>query len=393
MTSIVDKYFSLNRTFLLIVGLWPYQYSKFSRFYLFCCYSIIATTIIFQFATFVTSKCTADYVAKFCSLSFGIITLAVIYNSFYVNSDKLRYSIEQLQLIYDDLKDIQEIAIFEKYGNISKRYTAVFIIAVVCDILIFVSIQFWPEFINIILTTNESRSRRLQIFTEYFIDQERYYYIQQFQINAAFCIGLIAFATTGSMHFTCHQHACGMFKIASYRIKKAIEIYIQSINLKNKNLVYNGLIYGVLIHRKAIMFSEYLVSNFQMSFMFSIIFGIFAISLNIFQVFQILSSKLNAEELLIHFIILLTFFTYMFFSNFIGQEITDHYNLIFATAYEVRWYTTPLCVQKLIQFLLLRGNKSFGLKVGKMFEGSLQCFATLTNASLSYFIAMNSIKN
>ncbi|XP_036143700.1 uncharacterized protein LOC118645903 [Monomorium pharaonis] len=214
MTSIVDKYFSLNRAFLLIVGLWPYQQSKFARFYLFCCYCIIVTTVIFQIATLVTSKCTADYVIKFCSFLFGFITLAVTYNSFCVNSDKLRYLMEQLQFIYDDLKDNNEIAIFEKYGNISKRYTAAFIIALGCCLFTLIGIQLWPNFINIILSTNKSQSRRLQIFTEYFIDQERYYYIQQFHINAAVCIGFTAFTTTGAMLFTCCQYACGMFKIA-----------------------------------------------------------------------------------------------------------------------------------------------------------------------------------
>ncbi|XP_036149191.1 uncharacterized protein LOC118647787 [Monomorium pharaonis] len=127
MISIIDEYFSLNRAFLLIVGLWPYQRSKFVRFYSFCCYSIIVTTVLLQFATLVTSKCTADYVIKFCSILFVVITLIVTYNSFYVNGDKLRYLMEQIQLIYDDLKDNNEIAIFKRYVNISKRYTTAFI--------------------------------------------------------------------------------------------------------------------------------------------------------------------------------------------------------------------------------------------------------------------------
>ncbi|XP_036139030.1 uncharacterized protein LOC118644496 [Monomorium pharaonis] len=231
MTSVVDKYFSLNRTFLLIVGLWPYQQSKFARFYLFCCYVIIVTAVIFQFATLVTSECSADYVLKFFSLSFGFITLAITYNSFYVNSDKLRYLMEQLQLVYDDLKDNNEIAIFERCGNISKRYTTAFIIVLVSNLLILVSIQLWPDFIDVILSTNESQLRRLQILSSYFIDQERYYYIQQFHINAALCIGFTALVSTGSMHFTCGQHACGMFKIARYETVN-IQIFVCS-NQKN----------------------------------------------------------------------------------------------------------------------------------------------------------------
>ncbi|XP_036146409.1 odorant receptor 49b-like [Monomorium pharaonis] len=211
--------------------------------------------------------------------------------------------------------------------------------------------------------------------------------------NASSCIGFITSVATGSMLFAYLQYACGVFKIASYRIKNAIEIYTQSINLKNKKLVYKSLIYGIHIHRKAIMFSEYLISNFEMSFMFLIAFGVLTLSLNTFRLFQILSSKYNIQELLLISIITFDCFTYMFFANFIGQEIIDHYNLIFITAYEIQWYITPLYIQKFILFLLLRGNKSFGLNVGGLFVSSLQCFATLANASLSYFVLMYSVGN
>jgi len=57
--------------------------------------------------------------------------------------------------------------------------------------------------------------------------------------------------------------------------------------------------------------------------------------------------------------------------------------------YKVRWYITPLSIQKLIMFLLQRGNKSFGLSVGGLFVASLECFATVQNI---YFIYHNIVK-
>ncbi|XP_011705993.1 PREDICTED: odorant receptor 49b-like [Wasmannia auropunctata] len=82
----------------------------------------------------------------------------------------------------------------------------------------------------------------------------------------------------------------------------------------------------------------------------------------------------------------------MFLCNIIGQKITDYYNLLFVTAYEVEWYITPPYIQKFILFLLLRGNKPYGLRIGGLFIASLQCFATLINASLSYFLVINSVR-
>ncbi|XP_071646921.1 uncharacterized protein [Temnothorax longispinosus] len=362
MISVVDKYFSLNRTLLLIVGLWPYQKSKLARLHSFCCISIIVTFIIFQFTTFVTTKCTTDHIIKIFALSSGISAFVIKYNSFCVNSNTIKNLMEQLQCIYDDIMDKNEITIIDRYADIAKRYTITFTICLCCSISVVTVGQLWPDF-DIILSANKSRSYRLQVSTEYFMDQEKYYYLLLLHINLALYMGLTVLVATGLMLLAFLYHACGMFEIASYRIKNAIDIYISSIKLKNKSLVCKGLIYGVHIHRKAMML-----------------------------LFQMLSSSTyNIEELLITLISTGICFIYMFLANFIGQEITDHYDLIFATAYKVQWYITPLYIQNFILFLLLRGNKSFGLNVGGLFVGSLPCFASLANASLSFFIVMYSV--
>ncbi|XP_018356165.1 PREDICTED: odorant receptor 43a-like [Trachymyrmex septentrionalis] len=83
----------------------------------------------------------------------------------------------------------------------------------------------------------------------------------------------------------------------------------------------------------------------------------------------------------------------MIICNLIGQQIIDHNNYIFVTAYNVQWNVTPLPIQRLILILLQRGSKSFGMKIGGLFVVSLECFATLLNASVSYFIVMYSIQS
>ncbi|XP_011061909.1 PREDICTED: odorant receptor 43a-like [Acromyrmex echinatior] len=82
----------------------------------------------------------------------------------------------------------------------------------------------------------------------------------------------------------------------------------------------------------------------------------------------------------------------MFLSNLVGQQIIDHNNYIFVTAYEVQWYVTPLPIQRLILIILQRGIKSFGLKVGGLFVASLERFTTLINASISYFTIIYSTR-
>ncbi|KAF3054254.1 Odorant receptor 327 [Nylanderia fulva] len=386
----VSEHLSLNRILLLILGLWPYNKSKFARLQLICCFSILITSVIFQLTIFMTAKCTADLVIKIFSLTFGIICLTITYNSFVVKNENVKYLIEQIKQICDDLKDKNEIAIVEKYGSDAKRYTVQITILIGSLGFILAGIELWPDFQDLFLSVNKSRTRHLLIETEYFIDQEKYFYLLLFHINASFFIGVLTLLATGTMLHAYLQYACGMFKIASYRMESTMKIYIsQDFNLRNKNFVQEGIIYAVDIHRKAMKFSDYLISSFEVSFMFLIVFGVLTLSLNIL---RITSLKFNNGEILIPLITLVCCFLYMFLTNFTGQEITNHYNYLYVAAYNAQWYMVSLHIQRLILLLLQRSNKSFGLNIGGMYVASIKFFATLMNTSMSYFTVLYSMQ-
>jgi len=50
--------------------------------------------------------------------------------------------------------------------------------------------------------------------------------------------------------------------------------------------------------------------------------------------------------------------------------------------YDVQWHVAPLHIQKVILFLLQKGNKDFILNAGGLFYGSLECFATVKGINI-----------
>ncbi|XP_072756966.1 uncharacterized protein [Anoplolepis gracilipes] len=394
MISIEDQYFSLNRVPLLILGLWSCNNSKLDRLQFICFFSILITFIMFQLITFITLKYTLNVVIEVLSVASVFMGCAIKYFSFRINSKTVRNLIQQLQYTYNDLKDSNEIAIIERYGRNAKCYTATLTILVVCSVFILISVQVWPDIQQIISSSNKSRSYHLQISVEYFVDQEKYFYYLLIHINAAVCIGFGATIMIGTVLIAYFQYMCAMFTIASYRIENVMnqtQIF-QNIIPQNSNLIHKNIKSAVDIHRKAMEFSTYLISKFEISFFFLIIIGVMIISLNIFRFFQIISSTCNIEELALTFLTGFWSLFYMFLANLVGQEITDHCNYIYAAAYNIRWYIVSPDLQKLILILLQRSNKTFGLKIGRLFIASIQCFATLANASLSYFTVMYSVR-
>ncbi|XP_011705604.1 PREDICTED: odorant receptor 4-like [Wasmannia auropunctata] len=181
-----------------------------------------------------------------------------------------------------------------------------------------------------------------------------------------------------------------MFKIASYRIEQAMTIkMLENTSKENEIMISKEIICAVDIQRKAIKYSEFLLSRFEGSLCLIMMANVISLSLNLFAIFRTMTLGLK-EQTIFHTVIASVILMYMFLANYTGQEIIDHNNNIYITAYNVRWYVAPMHTQKLILFILRRSGKVFGLQFGNIFMASLECFATLLKASMSYFTFMYS---
>ncbi|KAL0101212.1 hypothetical protein PUN28_018795 [Cardiocondyla obscurior] len=188
------------------------------------------------------------------------------------------------------------------------------------------------------------------------------------------------------------KHACGMFKIASYRIEKAIAInMLKNSSLENEFMMYREIIHAVDIHRKAMKFSQYMFSNFQGSHFWLLIVGVVCLSLNLYGISETMLTN-DVEQFITHFVFISATFVYFFIANYIGQKVTNHNEHVFFTVYNIRWYLAPLHVQKLILFLLQNGSRTFCLSIGGIYSLSNELFAMLTKASISYFTVVYSMQ-
>ncbi|KYN38992.1 hypothetical protein ALC56_06418, partial [Trachymyrmex septentrionalis] len=263
---------------------------------------------------------------------------------------------ERLQQICNELKDENELNIMKEYGNNVKRYTTIFLLFAMSCIFIGILTQILWIIFDIVLQTNESHSRQMLhiMVSESFIDEEKYYYIILLYTNVVICIGTITITAIGTMLRGYLIHACGMFKIASYRIEQAMTI--NNLQKKEKEImIYKQIIYAVNVHRKAMELCKSLISCFE-----GLFFSLIAVGVLICTVIIIASKK--------KYILYFSSYPFIIWS--------------FVHRYNVRWYIAPLHIQKMILFLLQIGNKAFGLHIGGLFVASLNCFASVRNVLL-----------
>ncbi|KAL0109495.1 hypothetical protein PUN28_014512 [Cardiocondyla obscurior] len=312
----LDTHFRLNRFLLLAIGLWPLKRSKFAQVQFIILFSILITFIIFQFTSLLTSRCTVDLIVNILSSTFFFICLAIKYNSFWINADTMRLSLEKLQHTCNELKNEDEIAIIEKYSRIGKIQTIAITMFGAMSLCSFLLLTLGPYAFNIVFSVNNSQSRIVMVLkTEYFIDQEKYFYLIVLHGNAALFIGATAMK----------KKKC----IYSYRIKEAMTINVQQdIDHEKMIICYRGIVCAVDIHRKAIEFSQVFIKSFQGSFFFLIAAGMICLSNNLVQIALYVNTL---KQFILSLTFVMVLYVYMFLSNYTAQEITDHNEYVFAT--------------------------------------------------------------
>ncbi|XP_011864822.1 PREDICTED: uncharacterized protein LOC105560367 [Vollenhovia emeryi] len=301
----------------------------------------------------------------------------------------------KLQHIYNDLKDENEIAIVTKYGNIAKRFTAIMMLFEVCCVITVLLLTFLLQLLDTTLLVDKSESRYVmqKVIPKYFIGRESFLYLIIPTLFASASIGGTTVVATGTMLVSYIKHTCGMFRIASYRIEKAMMInMLKNISLENEIIICKEIACAVDIHRQAVHFIMLVYSAFKGLLLGVTVVGVICLSCNLYRLSETMSRDGEIEQCYMHLLITIAIFIILFVSNYAGQEVTDYNNHVFLTAYTVRWYVTPTYIQKMILFILQNGTKPFCPSIGGLFSFSIELFATLTKASLSYFTVIYSMQ-
>ncbi|KYN33058.1 hypothetical protein ALC56_12692, partial [Trachymyrmex septentrionalis] len=249
---------------------------------------------------------------------------------------RLKQLLEQIQDDWNSLKDKLEINIIEKYACSARLFTIILIVYCYFGLIFCGIIQYLPIILDVILPLNDSRPCQLFVVTEYFINQEKYFYVMLLHETLAYIVGTATLCSTSATIMTCILHTCALFKITR--------------------------------------FAELLTSSFAVLFFILIVIGISSLSFNLFQVSN---TYIISYFAFIVAILIFVHFNYMFIANYGGQELLNHGLKLFKATYNGIWYAAPLRTQKLLLFIMQKGTINVSLTCGGVFVASLEGFATV----------------
>ncbi|XP_070159881.1 uncharacterized protein [Polyergus mexicanus] len=389
-----NSYYTINRILLLCVGLWPYQNSSFRHIVIAFTTVILMSSVVFQLTTFITTEYSSNLLLQVLAYSIPWLAYTLKYNVLCLNIKKMRGLMKQVRRDWNALSSAQEIEIIKKYWAFGRFITLITTLFIYLSIFGFILVQFLSNFLlDIATTANLSRSRRLPIKVEYFMDQQKYFTPLLLHIFLIVLCGLTTVAATETLSMLYMQHACGLFQIANYRIERALhKNTIQNVtsSAERSLIVCEKIISAVNMYRRATKFVEMLSASFQWAYSLLLPLGVLSLSINLYRLSQLIMTE-EYYELIVSILFIIGHFWYMFFCNYIGQEVIDHSGHIFYRTYNTKWYVAPLKAQKLLLLVMQRGMQHSSFVIGGMFIPSFKGFATLTSTSISYFTVIFSI--
>ncbi|XP_026828847.1 odorant receptor 30a-like [Ooceraea biroi] len=296
---------------------------------------------------------------------------------------------DMIKYDWNTLTNSMEYKIIHRYTYIGATYAQLFaLIAYIVPLFITFG-HFVPDFLDIVEPLNQSRSHQMIILAEYFVDNEKYFYFIALHVNVCFFIFQITLMSTTSTYISYIQHVCGMFQIASYRIEHALDSYEKGNLISERRCVTCArLISAIDIHRRAIMFFEFMADTFIILYFCLLFLGVASLTINVYCAViteGIIENFISILSVLIHLF-------YFFLVNYAGQKVLDHSNIFLSKTYNSKWHMMPLHVQKLILFIMQRSTKDCMLLVGGIYVASLEGLATAMSASLSYFMVIYSTR-
>lgn len=70
-----------------------------------------------------------------------------------------------------------------------------------------------PMLLDIVLPLNSSRSRNIAIYSEYGIDQDKYFVPIFLYTSIMITVGITIMVAVDTMHIACTAHACSLFQL------------------------------------------------------------------------------------------------------------------------------------------------------------------------------------
>ncbi|KAG7213210.1 hypothetical protein KM043_002521 [Ampulex compressa] len=312
--------------------------SQSTAYFLLLSLGIISISLcLYRLTTCMKLKCTEDVLLKILPYVIASLTFLLKYVSICFKVEMIVYDFEQMERNWRTLRDEQEITILKQYSEHSRLFSLVFATLMYAPLIAVIFYQFLPDILDILLPLNETRPHKMPVLFEYFLDQEKYFYLLILHANLMVFMGTTAIIASETMTTLIMYHICAFFKIISYRLQFVFDqnFHSDSVSPVTQCTANEKLIDVIKAHKDVIEFGTEFIKSQSTGYFLLLSLGIISISLCLYRLHHALSLMDDMPELFNAAFLLVANLIYLFLTNFLGQTVMDHSSKIFTDIYRL----------------------------------------------------------
>ncbi|XP_076651311.1 uncharacterized protein LOC143358222 isoform X2 [Halictus rubicundus] len=228
----------------------------------------------------------------------------------------------------------------------------------------------------------------------HFLNLLGFFYTERNLQSAIACWHIILTTSYGLLTLTVTEggitvfatYISGLLKIASYRLKNAINTAACSDTIKEIDIRS-----AMDMHRRAILYTKRYLADLTVFALFLTILVIVAFGVNIYRFFISITefSDRDAVLLSVHFVVAYT--TFICGNNYTGQILMDTSAELYNDTYNSLWYRIPPKMQKMVLFTMMKTQAAIEFNLAGLFTPCYEGLTMMMSSSFSYFTLLCSV--
>ncbi|KAF3054394.1 Odorant receptor 158 [Nylanderia fulva] len=385
-----NRYYHLNKTFLSILGQWPFQSRLKGNMMVGIALLFICSLTALELIGLITGITDLSIIMENTSpLLINSLILVKMINSI-CNKYKMKALLENIEQTWKTTKIGPESEILRNYAEQSRTLTIQYAFALYCAGFFYTMMPTLTSGIYMILPTNKTYTAKFIYRLEHVLDVDKYFNLLMLHTFISVFFLLSVPIAIDCMFILCIQHACALFQGIKYKIGciPSSDFVVLKPNIENDE-AYHIIIDCIKSYKRALKFSDLLSSTYATSFFFLLGNAIISLSFNAAEIIMVDN---NMDEVIRIVAGNLAQLVHIFYLCFTSQRLIDHSSELQDAIYNSKWYKISLRSRQLLAFTLMRALKPCHIKAGKIYVMSMVHFSSILQVSMSYFTMLTSVQ-
>ncbi|XP_076283518.1 uncharacterized protein LOC143210508 [Lasioglossum baleicum] len=332
-----------------------------------------------KFAALMCGSYDLDITLTLQTLCFTMIATGNLskFNSFWKNGAAVRYLmnsvIDTWSTAHGDTLEILERR--AKLGRSQAVFFTIFlypaaVILILCRTASYVMVVTAPPEANV--------TDPFPLLTDYFVPQEKYYTLKVLHQNfSIFLIGTIP-SGTETLYIMWLQHSISLFELASYYFEKGIGDRPSTTSTKEMEVYRHECVAcAIRYQNEGYDFVTYLKDTFTFSYAFLILNAVVTLAMNLFRLSTAILVTHDMQEIYSVTILTITEFLYMYYLNYLMQNVGDYAATLSSVVYNHPWYNRSLAFRKNIPLILFGSSRSISFDYYGFYSATLEGFSSV----------------